>query len=139
VDFNISNEMTMKDLMNALDKLYEKTSTSNKVFLMKRPFNMKMSEGGFVVNHLYEFNTVTNQLSSVKCWVCVIFFVLYSFLGFVSVFGRSSIFVSIYGRFFGTWFFVDGFLFLVKELGLLTNPGHWIRVLDIVGSYMYIL
>jgi hypothetical protein len=25
-------------------------------------------------------------------------------------------------------FFVDGFLFMVKELGLLTNPGHWVRV-----------
>jgi hypothetical protein len=35
--------------------------------------------------------------------------------------------------------FVDGFLFLVKELGLLTNPGHWVRVLDAIGSYMYIV
>jgi hypothetical protein len=29
-------------------------------------FNMKMSEGGSVTEHLNEFNTVTNQLSSVK-------------------------------------------------------------------------
>jgi hypothetical protein len=35
--------------------------------------------------------------------------------------------------------FVDGFLFPVKELGLLTNPCHWVRVLDVVGSYMYIV
>jgi hypothetical protein len=35
VAFNISKEKTMKDLMNALDKLYEKHSASNKVFLMK--------------------------------------------------------------------------------------------------------
>jgi hypothetical protein len=35
VDFNISKEKTTKDLMKALDKLYEKPSTSNKVFLMK--------------------------------------------------------------------------------------------------------
>jgi hypothetical protein len=35
--------------------------------------------------------------------------------------------------------FADGFLFSVKELGLLTNPGHWVRVLDVVGSYMYIV
>jgi hypothetical protein len=34
---------------------------------------------------------------------------------------------------------VDGFLFLVKELGLLTNPGYWIRVLDAMGPYMYIV
>jgi hypothetical protein len=66
VDFNISKEMTMKDLMKALAKLYEKPSASNKVFLMKRLFNMKMSEGGSVADHLNEFNTVTNQLSSVK-------------------------------------------------------------------------
>jgi hypothetical protein len=52
--------------MDALAKLYEKPSTSNKVFLMKRLFNMKMSKGGSVANHLNEFNMVTNQLSSVK-------------------------------------------------------------------------
>jgi hypothetical protein len=45
----------------------------------------------------------------------------------------------IFRWFFGTWFFADGFLFPVKELGLLTNPGHWVRVLDAVGSYMYIV
>ena len=32
---------------------------------MKHLFNMKMSEGGFVADHLNDFNTVTNQLSSV--------------------------------------------------------------------------
>jgi hypothetical protein len=43
------------------------------------------------------------------------------------------------GGFFGTWFLVDGFLFLVKELGFWTNPGHWVRVFDAAGSYMYIV
>jgi hypothetical protein len=66
VAFNISKENTMKDLMDALAKLYENPSVSNKVFLMKRLFNMKMLEGGSVVDHLNEFNMVTNQLSSVK-------------------------------------------------------------------------
>ena len=56
----------MEDIMKELSQLYEKPSTSNKVLLMKRSFNMKMSEGGFVVDHLNEFNIVTNQLSSVK-------------------------------------------------------------------------
>ena len=45
----------------------------------------------------------------------------------------------IFRWFFSTWFFADGFLFPVKELGLWTNPGHWVRVLDVVGSYMYIV
>jgi hypothetical protein len=66
VAFNISKEKTTKGLMDALAKLYEKPSASNKVFLMKRLFNMKMLEGGSIADHLNEFNTVTNQLSSVK-------------------------------------------------------------------------
>jgi hypothetical protein len=49
--------------MDALDKLYEKTLASNKVFLMKRLFNMNMPEGGSVADYLNEFNTVINQLS----------------------------------------------------------------------------
>jgi hypothetical protein len=48
--------------MKALAKPYEKSSASNKVFLMKRLFTMNMSKGGSVVDHLYEFNMVTNQL-----------------------------------------------------------------------------
>ena len=51
--------------MSALAKLYEKPSTSNKVFLMKCSFNMKMLEVGSVADHLNEFNTVTNNLCSV--------------------------------------------------------------------------
>ena len=54
----------MKQLMQTLEKLYKKPSTSIKVFLMKRLFNMKMAEGGFVADHLNDFNTVTSQLSS---------------------------------------------------------------------------
>jgi hypothetical protein len=50
----------MKKLMDALDKLYEKPSVSNKLFLIKRLFNMKMLEGGSIVDHLNEFNMVIN-------------------------------------------------------------------------------
>jgi hypothetical protein len=35
--------------------------------------------------------------------------------------------------------FVNDILFSVKELGFLTNLAHWVRVLDAVGSHMYIL
>jgi hypothetical protein len=65
VVFIVSKEKTTKDLMETLAKLYEKPSTFNKVFLMKPLFNMNMLESGFVVNHLNEFNTVANQISSV--------------------------------------------------------------------------
>jgi hypothetical protein len=52
-----------------------------------------------------------------ECWVCVIF---------------------CFWAIFQHMVFIDGFLFPVKELGLLTNLGYWIRVLDARGSYMYI-
>jgi hypothetical protein len=58
-------------------------------------------------------------------WVCVIFF-------------ARVVGTALYlGGFSAHGFFADGFLFLVKELGFWTNPGHWVRVLGFVGSYMY--
>ena len=63
--FNITKVKTTKELMLTLVRLYENTSTSNKVFLMKHLFNMKMVEGGSVADHLNDFNTITTQLSSV--------------------------------------------------------------------------
>jgi len=55
----------IEGLIKALEKIYEKPSASNKVFLMKQLFNMKMSEGGSVADHLNDFNTITSQLCSV--------------------------------------------------------------------------
>ena len=52
VAFNISKEITTEGVMSALSKLYEKPSASNKVFLMKRLFNMKMLKSGSVADHL---------------------------------------------------------------------------------------
>ena len=66
VAFNISKEKTIEGVMSALSKLYKKPSASNKVFLMKCLFNMKMSKSGSVADHLNDFNTLTSQLSYVK-------------------------------------------------------------------------
>jgi hypothetical protein len=66
VVLNILKENKTKELMDALTKLYEKPSASNKIFILKRLFNMKMSEGGSVADHLNEFNMVTNQIIYVK-------------------------------------------------------------------------
>ena len=63
---NISKEKTTEGVMSALSKLYKKPSASNKVFLMKRLFNMKMSKGGSVADHLNEFNQLTSQIIFVK-------------------------------------------------------------------------
>ena len=63
--FDITKANTMKELMKTLARLYEKLSASNKVFLMKHSFNMKMKEGGSIIDHLNGFNIVTSQLSFV--------------------------------------------------------------------------
>ena len=48
------------ELMATLGKLYEKPLASNKVFLMKCLFNMKMGERGSLASHLNDFNIVTS-------------------------------------------------------------------------------
>ena len=52
--------------MKALSGMYEKPFVNNKVHLMKKLFNLKMAENALVAQHLNEFNTITNQLSSVE-------------------------------------------------------------------------
>ncbi|KHN35463.1 Retrovirus-related Pol polyprotein from transposon TNT 1-94, partial [Glycine soja] len=44
VAFNIVNEKTTAGLMKALSDMYEKPSVANKVYLMRRLFNLKMGE-----------------------------------------------------------------------------------------------
>ena len=63
---NVVKEKTIADLMKALSGMYEKPSANNKVHLMKKLFNLKMTENASVAQHLNEFNTITNQLSSVE-------------------------------------------------------------------------
>ena len=63
---NVVNEKTTIDLMKALSGMYEKPSASNKVHLMKKLFNLKMARNASVAQHLNEFNTITNKLSSVE-------------------------------------------------------------------------
>ena len=62
VQFIIIKAKMKEVLMQTLAKLYEKPSASNKVFLMKFLFNMKMVEVGYVANHLNEYNMATSKL-----------------------------------------------------------------------------
>lgn len=50
----------MVDLMSGL---YEKLLVKNKVHLIKKLFDLRMSEGTFVAQH---FNMIINQLSSIE-------------------------------------------------------------------------
>ena len=66
VAFNIVKEKTTTGLMAALSSMYEKPLASNKVHLMRRIFNLRMTEGASVAQHLNELNTITIPLSSVE-------------------------------------------------------------------------
>ena len=63
---NVVKEKPTADLTKALSGMYEKPSANNKVHLMKKMFNLKMAENASVAQHLNEFNTITNQLSSIE-------------------------------------------------------------------------
>ena len=52
--------------MKALSAMYEKSLANNKLHLMKKLFNLKMAETASGAQHLNEFNTITNQLSSIE-------------------------------------------------------------------------
>ena len=61
VTFNIVNEKTTIGLMKALSDMYEKSLAANKIYLMRRLFNLKIGEGISVTNHINEFNTILAQ------------------------------------------------------------------------------
>ena len=49
VAHNVVKEKTTVDLMKALSSMYEKPSANNKVYLMKKLFNLKKAEGTLVL------------------------------------------------------------------------------------------
>ncbi|XP_038697963.1 uncharacterized protein LOC119995516 [Tripterygium wilfordii] len=63
---NVSKETTTVGLMKVLSSMYETPSANNKVYLMKKLFNLRMTEGGEVTHHLNEFNALINNLSYVE-------------------------------------------------------------------------
>ena len=65
VAFNIVKEKTTSDLLKALSNMYEKPSAMNKVYLMRRLFNLQMFENESISDHTNEFNMIVSQLNSV--------------------------------------------------------------------------
>ena len=60
VYFNVVKEKTTEGLWKKLHDLYEKNMASNKVFLMKKVYNLNMKEGASIMEHLNEFNIITS-------------------------------------------------------------------------------
>ena len=70
VYFNVVGEKTTVELWKKLHDLYEKNTTSNKVFLMKKLYNLKMKEGASVAEHLNELTSLPVSLPLLKlCWM----------------------------------------------------------------------
>ena len=66
VAYNVVKGKTTADLIKTLFGMYEKPSANNNMHLMKKLFNLKMAKNALVAQYLNEFNTITNQLSSVE-------------------------------------------------------------------------
>jgi hypothetical protein len=64
--FNIVGEETTTGLWNRLESMYMKKSLTNKIFLKRQLYNLRMTEGTKIVDHLNVFNTLICQLSSME-------------------------------------------------------------------------
>ena len=63
--FNIVKEKTTSDLLKALSNMYEKQSAMNKVYLIRRLFNLQMFLNGSASYRINEFNMIVSQLNYV--------------------------------------------------------------------------
>jgi hypothetical protein len=62
---NVSGEDLAKKLWDKLGSLYQSKYLVNKLFLRKKLYLLRMSDGSLVTEHLNVFNTILSQLSSV--------------------------------------------------------------------------
>jgi hypothetical protein len=60
---NVSGEDLAKKLWDMLGSLYQSKSLVNKIFLRKKLYLLRMSDGSLVTQHLNGFKTVLSQLS----------------------------------------------------------------------------
>ncbi|KAG9446485.1 hypothetical protein H6P81_012613 [Aristolochia fimbriata] len=65
VAFNVSKEKTVKDLLTKIGGVYEKSSASNRLFLLRKLVYLRMSEGTPIADHLNDFNKLWAQIEAV--------------------------------------------------------------------------
>ncbi|XP_071718541.1 uncharacterized protein [Rutidosis leptorrhynchoides] len=65
VAYNVVNEKMTFTCLKALSNMYEKPTTPNKVFLMRKLFNTKMREGVSATDHINEFKNILSRLESI--------------------------------------------------------------------------
>ena len=62
---NVSGEDSTKKMWDKMGILYQSKYLVNKLFLRKKLYLLRMSDGNSVTKHLNVFNTIISQLSSV--------------------------------------------------------------------------
>ncbi|KAA8515916.1 hypothetical protein F0562_019095 [Nyssa sinensis] len=63
---HVSNETDAQVLWKKLEARYEQKTATNKAFLIRKLVNMKFKKGGSITDHLNEFQSVVNQLATMK-------------------------------------------------------------------------
>ncbi|KAA8526119.1 hypothetical protein F0562_007781 [Nyssa sinensis] len=63
---HVSNETDAQVLWKKLEARYEQKTATNKAFLIRKLVNMKFKERGSIADHLNEFQSVVNQLATMK-------------------------------------------------------------------------
>ena len=66
VMYNVMDEDTAIDLWLRLESLYMTKSLSNKLYLKKQLYELRMQEGTTVPEHLNFFNKIINELLAVE-------------------------------------------------------------------------
>uniref|UniRef100_A0A803NCW4 CCHC-type domain-containing protein n=1 Tax=Chenopodium quinoa TaxID=63459 RepID=A0A803NCW4_CHEQI len=66
VAYNVKDVTTTIGVIKALSNMYEKPSAMNKVFLMRRLFEIEMNDSGSAPEYINEFNSIIPQLASVE-------------------------------------------------------------------------
>ncbi|KAA8532467.1 hypothetical protein F0562_032500 [Nyssa sinensis] len=63
---HVSNETDAQVLWKTLEARYEQKTATNKAFLIRKLVNMKFKEGGPIADYLNEFQSIVNQLATMK-------------------------------------------------------------------------
>ena len=64
--FNIVEEETTTGFWTKMESLYMTKNMSNKIFLKKHLYNLRMKEGMKIIDHLNVFNTLICQLNNME-------------------------------------------------------------------------
>lgn len=66
VGHTVKTEKITAGLMQVLSDMYEKPPVNNKIHLLKKLFNLKMTKNTPIAKHINEFSMIVNHLASIE-------------------------------------------------------------------------